>query len=83
MCAPDYILDLSVPVLFVLSELIIWVQLYYIVYGFLKMYLNADMSGFSLVFMPASHLEVGSIYFMRINQIFSWDTRLFNFANDK
>lgn len=33
--------------------------------------------------MPASHSELGSIYFKGINQIFRWDTKLFNFANDK
>lgn len=32
--------------------------------------------------MPARHSELGCIYFKGINQIFSWDTSLFNFAND-
>lgn len=41
------------------------------------------MSSFPSLSMPASHSELGSIYFKGINQIFSRDTRLFNFANDK
>lgn len=81
LCASDQAWDLSAPVHF------ICVQLNYIVHRIqwilFQLALNADLSGFPSLSMPASHSEPGSIYFKGINQIFCWDTRLFNFANDK